>query len=65
MAVKFETYSYYTALTSHFESFWSIVQGTLWKFHDFSQILREINFGDSRGAESAILTHLETLNFNF
>ena len=30
------------------------------KFHEFSitQILREINPGDSRGAKSAILTHL-------
>ena len=34
---------------------------------DFSitQILREINFGDSRSAKSAILTHLEGLNFDF
>ena len=40
---------------------------TVWKFHDFSitQILREINFGDSRSAKSAILTHLEALNFDF
>ena len=30
-----------------------------------TQILREINFGDSRHAKSAILTHLETLNFDF
>ena len=37
---------------------------TVWKFQDFSitQILREIIFGDSRNAKSAILTHLETLN---
>ena len=37
----------------------------VWKFHDFSitQILREINFWDSRSAKSAILTHLEVLNF--
>ena len=37
------------------------------KLHDFSntQILREINFGDSRNAEYAILTHLEALNFDF
>ena len=36
----------------------------MWKFHEFSitQILREINFGHSRGAKSAILTHLEVLN---
>ena len=37
------------------------------KFHDFSitQILREITFGDSRSAKSAILTHFEALNFDF
>ena len=27
--------------------------------------LREINFGDSSGAKSAILSHLEALNFDF
>ena len=39
---------------------------TVWNFHDFtiSQILREIIFGDYRSAKSAILTHLETLNFD-
>ena len=39
----------------------------MWKFHDFSitQILREINFGDSKSAKSAILTHLEALNYDF
>ena len=39
----------------------------MWKFHDFSisQILREINFGDSRNAKSAILTYLEVLNVDF
>ena len=33
--------------------------------HDFSitQILREINLGDSRSAKSSILTHLHPLNF--
>ena len=32
---------------------------TVWKFHDFciTQILREINFEESRSAKSAILTH--------
>ena len=37
----------------------------VWKLHDFSitLILREINFGDPRNAKSAILTHLEVLNF--
>ena len=40
---------------------------SVWKFQDFSitQILREISFGDCRGAKSAIFTHLEALNFNF
>ena len=37
----------------------------MWKCDDFSimQILREINFEDSQGAKSAILTHKEGLNF--
>ena len=41
-------------------------RNTVWKFRDFSisQILRETNFWDSRSAKSAILTHLEALNFN-
>ena len=40
---------------------------TVWKLQDFSvtQILREIKVGQSRNTKSAILTHLETLNFNF
>ena len=40
---------------------------TVWKFHDFSttQILLEINFGDSRSAKSAIITHLKALDFDF
>ena len=40
---------------------------TVWKFHDFpiTQILREINFEYFRSAKSAILTHLEALNFDF
>ena len=40
---------------------------TVWKFHNFSitQILREINLWDSRSAKSAILTHLEAVNFDF
>ena len=38
---------------------------TVWKFHDFfTHILREINFWESRSATSAILTHLEALNFD-
>ena len=42
-------------------------QLTVWKFHDFpiTQISREINLGDFRSAESAILTHLEALNLGF
>ena len=42
-------------------------RGTVWKFHDFpiTHILYEINFGDSKSAKSAILTHLEALNFDF
>ena len=39
----------------------------MWIFHNFSitRILREINIGDSKSAKTAILTHLEALNFNF
>ena len=39
----------------------------MWKFWDFSipQILREIDFWDSRSAKSAIFTHLEAMNFGF
>ena len=39
----------------------------MWKFHDFyiTHILREINLGDFKSAKSAILTHLEPLNFDF
>ena len=35
------------------------------KLSSDTQILREINFRDSRSAKSAILTHLELLNFDF
>ena len=40
---------------------------TVWKFKDFSisRILREINFEDSWSAKSAILPHLEALNFGY
>jgi len=40
---------------------------TAWKFYDFfiTQILREINFGNSRSAKSAILPHFQVLNFDF
>ena len=39
----------------------------MWKFQNFSisQILREINFGNSRSAKSAFSTHLEALNFDW
>ena len=39
----------------------------MWKFQDFAitQIFREINFWDSRSVKSAILAHLETMNFDF
>ena len=39
----------------------------MWKFHDFSitQTLREFNFGNSKSAKSAILTHLKALNYDF
>ena len=42
------------------------VRNTVWKFHDFSitQILREINFGDSRSFMTAIFAILEALNFD-
>ena len=37
------------------------------RFQNFSaaQVFREINFGDSRSAKSAIFTDLEALNFDF
>ena len=43
------------------------LESTVRKFHDFCiiQNLREINFEDSWSAKSAILTHLEALNFDF
>ena len=41
-------------------------QHTVWKFHDFSitQVLHEINFGESSRAKTAILSHLEALNLD-
>ena len=44
-----------------------ILPFTVWKFHDFqiTQILREINFRDSRSAKFAIKTLLEAPNFDF
>ena len=47
--------------------FSKILLATVWKFQDFciTQILHEINFGDSKSAKSVILTHFEALNFNF
>ena len=44
--------------------FWADISYTVWKFHDFSinQILREINFGESRSAETAIFVIFGALN---
>ena len=49
------------------KSVFSTLTSVLWKFHAISitQILREINFGDSRSTNSALLTHLEALKFDF
>ena len=43
------------------------MQHTVWKFQDFTitQILREINFWNSRSTKSAIFTQSEALNFEF
>ena len=40
--------------------------GAQWKFQDFctTEILREINFEDSRSEKFAISTHLEAQNFD-
>ena len=40
--------------------------GTVWKFKDFSvtQIFREINFGESRSAKTAVFAILGALNFH-
>jgi len=40
---------------------------TVWKFHNFhiTQIFREIIFRNFEGPKTAILTHLEALNFDF
>ena len=39
----------------------------MWNIHNFSvtQILREINFKDSRDAKLTTFTNLEALNFDF
>ena len=41
------------------------MENTVWKFQDFSitQILREINFAESRSPKSAIFAILGPLNF--
>ena len=56
----------YCIYSSCQQSFFKGVPHTVWEFHDFSiiQILREINFGNYRGAKSTILTHLEAPNFD-
>ena len=40
---------------------------TVWKIQDFpvTQILREINFGDSRSAKTAVFAIFGALNFDF
>ena len=45
----------------------SAAKSTVWKFQNFyvTQILCVINFGDSRSAKSAILSHLIGLNLYF
>ena len=44
-----------------------MIKATVWKLQNLpiTQILREINFQEFRSAKSAILPHLETLNFDF
>ena len=44
-----------------------LYQSTVWKFQDFciTEILREINFEDSRSAKSAVFAITEALNFDF
>ena len=39
----------------------------MWKFRDFSftQILCEIDFGDSKGKKSVILMHLQAVLFEY
>ena len=39
----------------------------MWKFQDFCiiEILREINFEDSRSGKTAIYSHVEASNFDF
>ena len=58
------------AVNFSFFTLWEIREiysQTVWKFHNFAitQILREINFWDSKSAKLAILTHLEALKFEF
>ena len=42
-----------------------LYQSTVWKFQDFciTEILREINFEDSRSAKSAVFAILGAVNF--
>ena len=53
---------YFVCLGWHLKS----ANYTVWKFQNFAitQISREMNFGDFTSAKSAILTHLEALNFD-
>ena len=50
-----------------YEYLQSLFLSPVWIFHDFyiTQILREINFGDSTSAKSPILAHLEALKLDF
>ena len=43
------------------------LHNTVWKFHEFSiiQILSEIKVDEFRASQSAILSHLEALKFDF
>ena len=51
----------------HFCDNHQTICNTVWKFQNFAitQILCEINFGDSTSAKSALLTYLDVHNFAF
>ena len=54
-----------TANSRHFFSEVKFVQHTVWKFQDFciTEILRQINFVDSRSAKTAVFAILRAVNF--
>ena len=63
-----KSWNIHTVSTAQFGSKkFTTLWNRVWKFHDFfiTQILREIKFWNSTSAKSAILTHLEALNFDF